>query len=80
MKPSIGRFVRVVLMNARQEIIVRPAIITSVSAPNTGADQINASVFMEADDMMAPVMFVSSLIYDESGAHPGGWHWPPRES
>lgn len=80
MEPSVGRIVCVVLIGAHQEIIVRPAIITSVPAPGTGAKSINASVFMEANDCATPVVFLSGLLYEESGAHPGGWHWPKRES
>jgi hypothetical protein len=80
MKPTVGRIVHVVLINAYQNIVVRPGIVTTVYAPGTGDQQINATVFMETDDGAASVVPMTGLIYDASGAHPGGWHWPPRES
>jgi hypothetical protein len=84
-----GRIVHYVLNEGRDKGEHRPAIVVRVwrvfeadmitkSAPENGCCQLQ--VFTDSDehgkynDELSPVMWKTSVIYDESGK-PGTWHW-----
>lgn len=83
--PTIGRIVHATILDAKGDLVVRPAIIVRVwgEAPTAA---VNAQVFCDGDapasqsnDGLPNVLWKTSLMFsEESGTLAGSWSWPPR--